>query len=104
MMKPQAIEQIKVYGETAIPYGFYEVIIDFSTRFKRLMPHVLNVPGSEGIRIHGGARTEHTLGCPLVGVRDAPESLKDGLQTSQRFMDRLTVALKENRVFLTVTK
>lgn len=57
----------KVYGETAIPRGEYKVILSFSNRFKKVMPAVLDVPGYEGVRIHGGNTSENTLGCPLLG-------------------------------------
>lgn len=62
----------KVYGRTAIPRGRYKVVLDFSEHFQKQLPHVLDVPGYEGVRIHGGNRAEDSLGCILVGkVRTA---------------------------------
>lgn len=57
----------KVYGQTAIPEGTYEVRITFSNRFKRDMPQLMNVPGFDGIRIHAGNDASSTEGCLLVG-------------------------------------
>jgi hypothetical protein len=58
----------KVYGETCIPRGTYDVIITMSNRFKRELPLIKDVPGFEGIRIHPGNTHEDTHGCILVGV------------------------------------
>ena len=58
---------VKVYGATAIPRGRYRLTATLSQRFGKLMPLIENVPGFEGIRIHGGNDRDDTHGCILLG-------------------------------------
>jgi hypothetical protein len=74
MVRPDGV---KIDGATAIPYGTYPVIIDESTRFKRPMPHILNVKGFSGIRIHKGNNELQTEGCILVGMSRGMNSIWD---------------------------
>jgi len=57
----------KIKGKTAIPRGTYRIDIDWSNRFKKLMLHVLDVKGFDGIRIHIGNTDKDVEGCVLVG-------------------------------------
>lgn len=79
----------KVYGETAIPAGTYRVVIDFSTRFQRRMPHILDVPDFDGIRIHAGNSPVNTLGCVLVGDTLGDPKNPDDIAQSKIAFERL---------------
>jgi len=61
---------LKVKNETAIPKGTYEIIVNYSNRFKKNIPLLLSVPNFEGIRIHAGNSQNDTSGCILVGKND----------------------------------
>jgi len=57
----------KVYSETAIPRGTYQIIWSYSNKFKIHLPLLLNVKCFLGIRIHGGSNVNNSSGCILVG-------------------------------------
>lgn len=69
----------KIYGETALPYGRYRLIISYSGTFRKQMIQIVNVKGGSirfgsysvdaaGCRIHGGNTIKDTFGCPLLGA------------------------------------
>lgn len=86
----------KIAGETAIPRGVYKVIIDFSNRFKAEMPHLLDVPGFTGVRIHSGNSSEDTEGCLLVGSSFSKDWVSNSRATFQNIFDIMEEAYAAN--------
>jgi hypothetical protein len=84
-------KQTKIAGETAIPYGTYEVIVNRSPKFGRDLPRLLNVPKFEGILIHRGNSVKDTAGCILVGEN----KIVGGLINSTKYEIGLTEILKK---------
>jgi hypothetical protein len=96
---------IKIPGETAIPYGRYKVIIDFSNRFQKDMPHVLDVPMFQGIRIHSGNTDKHTEGCILLGISIENDGFIGNSKVAfSNFFSLLRDGLKQGEVWIEVTK
>lgn len=81
----------KIPDVTAIPQGEYQVIINYSQRFKRQMPLLVNVPNFEGVRIHAGNTAANTSGCILVGRNTE----KGRLTQSRESFDVVFAALSE---------
>lgn len=89
----------KVFGETAIPYGTYEVIYNYSPRFKRKLPRLLDVPMFDGILIHNGSNAKHTHGCILVGKN----TIVGGLTDSRNYMNILCDKISKCKEKITIT-
>jgi hypothetical protein len=83
----------KVFGKTAIPEGTYDVIIDYSNHFGKEMPHVLNVPNFQGIRIHSGNVAEDTEGCILLGLTRKMNWIGQSRTAFEAFFPKLEIAL-----------
>lgn len=83
------IRKEKIYAETAIPFGKYEVTITYSPRFKKNLPLLLNVPNFEGVRIHSGNTKDDTEGCILVGFNKAKGKVLDSRVTFTKLMNKL---------------
>jgi hypothetical protein len=63
----------KIPGKTAIPAGRYRLTVERSPRFSAragqdvFLPRLHDVPGFDGVLIHGGNTAEDSLGCILCG-------------------------------------
>jgi hypothetical protein len=98
----QPVKDWKVQNETAIPKGIYKLIFDFSNRFQRVMPHILDVEGFEGVRIHSGNSSKNTEGCLILGLNWDGNSdwVSDSKKAVELFnskvkdVDNITIELK----------
>lgn len=82
----------KIKGQTAIPRGTYQIIVNMSNRFKRMLPLLVNVPGFDGIRIHPGNTSADTEGCLLPGVTRNVNSVGSSRVAFNSLFDKLTKA------------
>lgn len=84
-------DEKKIYGESAIPYGTYKIIYNWSPKFGRNLPRLLNVPHFEGILIHPGNTAADSAGCILVG-----KNTEVGRLTNSRYIsDELNKLIDE---------
>lgn len=100
------IKSKKVYGQTAIPTGTYDIRMDIqSTRFSKKafywnlcrgkLPRIMNVPGFDGVLIHVGNKPADTEGCILVGKNSAVGQVLDSTNTFKSLYSKLNEAYKK---------
>ncbi len=94
----------KVYGETAIPAGTYEIVISFSDKFKKKLPMLMHVPHFDAIRIHSVATAKHTKGCIGVGNRvpDMLDFVANGRDVFSKLMPKIEDVLKYRKLYIEV--
>lgn len=102
LMTLEEISKIKVKGQTAIPYGTYNVVITYSPRFKRLLPLLEKVSGYVGIRMHPGNTEVDTDGCLLPGIR-GDKKVTNSKATFTLLYKILFAACKREQVTIEIT-
>lgn len=110
-MSVTEIQSKKVYGETAIPKGTYQITLDVvSPKFKDRswatfcegkLPRLLDVPGFEGVLIHVGNEASNSLGCLLVGqktkdgwISNSTQTFKDLYYKLKQATDQITITIE----------
>jgi hypothetical protein len=96
------VRQIKIATKTAIPQGRYQIIINFSNRFQKPMPLLVEVPGFEGIRIHAGNTAADTEGCLLVGQNMGQNSVGNSRAAFAALMPKLERACVVGKVWIDI--
>lgn len=110
-MSVTEIQSKKVYGETAIPKGTYQITLDVvSPKFKDRswatfcegkLPRLLDVPGFEGVLIHVMNQASESLGCIGVGqktkdgwVSNSTQTFKDLYYKLKQATDQITITIE----------
>ncbi|MBF0575511.1 DUF5675 family protein [Dysgonomonas sp. GY617] len=74
----------KTYAQTAIPAGTYKVTMEYSPRFKRVLPYLHGVPHFIGILIHSGIDEKDSAGCLIVGYNTVKGKVLQSRVTSDK--------------------
>ena len=83
------IQAKKIFGVTAIPLGNYELIVNLSPKFKRMLPRILNIKGFDGVLMHRGNSADHSLGCILVGYQKGDNAIFDSTKAENDLVNLL---------------
>jgi len=96
-MVESQVKRIKVYGETAIPYGRYRIDMntyspkfahrEWAKKYKGKVPRLLNVTGFDGVLLHPGNTPNETLGCILPGFNKEKGKVINSLSAFYTIMD-----------------
>lgn len=112
-MSVDVIKAKKIYGETAIPSGTYDIDMNIvSPKFKDRpwakfcggkLPRLLNVKGYGGVLIHVGNKAEDTLGCILVGDNKVKGQVVNSTSTFQQlYLQMLKAHTRGEKITITI--
>lgn len=111
------IRKRKVYKQTAIPTGTYELTMDIiSPKFSQMtyyknfckgrMPRLLNVKGYDGILIHCGSNANSSAGCVIVGLNTVKGCVTNSKAVWEKLMRQyfLPAWKLEEKITYTITR
>ena len=111
-MSLDEIKKKKVFGETAIPKGTYEVRFTYSPKFYNRtwakpyfgkVPEVLNVKDFAGVRIHPFNTAKESLGCIALGRNTQKGMVTESTYWCEMLYNKLWEAEKrKEKITLTI--
>lgn len=91
------------HNKNCILPGTYEVTLDYSEHHQRVWPHILNVPDRDGIDFDIANYPSEIKGCIAVGLSAGMDYIGQSKVAWNDLYDRLTLALKKEKVYITIT-
>ena len=96
------VRKSKIPGRTAIPSGRYEIKILESTRYKRMMPYLMDVKYFSAIMIHPGNTEHDTKGCILVGKNQMSDFVSHSQETFDALYEDILGLLTVDKLWIDV--
>ena len=107
--------EVKIKGQTAIPYGTYEVAMNtrspkfsnfakypYAKKYNGYMPRLLRVPQFEGILIHPGSSANSSAGCLIVGYNKVVGRVVDSQKAFNYLMDKYLVPNRAEKITIEI--
>lgn len=88
-LNKDGVDEVKIYGETSIPYGTYPITFRKSPSFNRTMPYLENIKGFSSVMIHYGNTDKDTLGCILVGKNNQVGRINESKATFEELYNKI---------------
>ncbi len=112
-MSLDEIKKLKVYCETAIPTGTYNITMKVkSSKFSKkvyyknycngYLPRLLNIKGFDGILMHRGTNSVHSCGCILVGYNKIKGKLVDSQNAFEELMEKYLIPNKNEDISIEI--
>lgn len=113
--REDVIREKKVYAQTAIPLGTYNVDVDITSlrgvgernaeAGGKELPLVFEVKGFSGIRIHVGNTAEGSEGCVLVGTTRSDDFVGNSRAAFSTLFDKIEQAIdNDENIILRITQ
>ena len=103
-MELSLIKSTKVFGNTCIPSGRYQIKYTLSPRMKKFTLDLLDVKGFSGIRVHAGNTDKDSLGCLLPGMTtDRKTKVENSRVAVKKIEEILLPILQKEDVFINIS-